>query len=167
MFTLLAFLANTTGTPKCWAATQAMPMPEASMVRILLMGAPANRRFHSAPMALNRATSIWWFKKASTFKTPPGFTTPSLRMRCSSNSISCTLPWRRARCALPGRNFLYSTTCCHIGTSIWAYNTLHNAANRRGLHKMLSQEKGRSPHRHTHFPKRAAAGAKANRAAAA
>ena len=29
MFTLLAFLANTTGTPKCWAATQAMPMPEA------------------------------------------------------------------------------------------------------------------------------------------
>ena len=39
-------------------ATQAMPMPEASMVSILLTGAPANRCFHSAPMALNRATSI-------------------------------------------------------------------------------------------------------------
>ena len=37
-----AFLANTTGTlPKCWAATHAMPMPDASMVRILVMCLPA------------------------------------------------------------------------------------------------------------------------------
>ena len=35
---LAAFLANTTGTLKHSAATQAIPIPEASMVRILLIG---------------------------------------------------------------------------------------------------------------------------------
>ena len=108
----------------------------------LLMGAPANRRFHSAPMALNRATSICGSKRR-----PPSKNATRFHHALTSNALFQQLhirTWRRARCALPGRNFLYSTTCCHIGTSVWACNTLHNAANRRGLHKMMSQEKGHS-----------------------
>ena len=50
----LAIVEAMDRTPKWCATTAAMPMPEASMVRILLMGLPANRRFHSW---LNRTTS--------------------------------------------------------------------------------------------------------------
>ena len=53
-----AFLANTTGTsPKWRAAQQAMPMPDASMVRILVMVLPAKCRAHSCPIWSNRRTS--------------------------------------------------------------------------------------------------------------
>ena len=53
-----AFLANTTGTPKCWAATAAIPMPEASMVSTLVMEISENSRFHSLPISLNKSMSI-------------------------------------------------------------------------------------------------------------
>ena len=85
------FFANTTGTPKWCATTAAMPMPEASMVRILLMGLSVNSRFHSSAIWENSSMSIWWFKKASTFSTPPAFTTPSRRMRSSNNSTETSL----------------------------------------------------------------------------
>ena len=53
-----AFLANTTGTlPKWRAATQAMPMPEASMVRIFVIVRPAKCSAHALPMASYNATS--------------------------------------------------------------------------------------------------------------
>ena len=57
MFLLLAFLANTTGTLKCRAAMQAMAMPDASMVRILLIPCPANRRWNYPPLASSRAAN--------------------------------------------------------------------------------------------------------------
>ena len=85
-----AFFANTTGTPKCRATTQAMPMPDASIVRIFVTGASANRRLNSAPMASNSSMSNWWFRKLSTFRTPSDFTTPSRLMR-SSNCSTCRL----------------------------------------------------------------------------
>ena len=44
MFLVLFFLAKMTGTPKDWAVIQAMPMPEASMVRILLTPQSPKRR---------------------------------------------------------------------------------------------------------------------------
>ena len=40
-FTLWDFLANTTGTWKCCAVIQAIPIPDASIVRILVIGASA------------------------------------------------------------------------------------------------------------------------------
>ena len=52
------FVANTTGTWKCCATTQAMPIPDASIVRILLIGFSANRRLNSAPIASKSSTSI-------------------------------------------------------------------------------------------------------------
>ena len=47
------------------------------MVRILLIGASANKRLNSAPIASSSSISMRWFKKPSTFKTPSAFTTPS------------------------------------------------------------------------------------------
>jgi len=38
--------ANTTGTPKCLATIQAIPIPDASIVRILLTSIPSNLFFH-------------------------------------------------------------------------------------------------------------------------
>ena len=95
-----AFLANTTGTPKWRATTHAMPMPEASMVRIFVMGASANSRLNSTPMASNRSMSSWWFRKLSTLRTPSDFTTPSRLMR-SSKSSTCRL--RRVAAAVSRR----------------------------------------------------------------
>ncbi len=43
------------------------------MVRILLMGLSAKRRLNSSPIWRNRRTSIWWFKKLSTFNILPAF----------------------------------------------------------------------------------------------
>ena len=43
-FLVCVFLANTTGTLKYWAVMQAMPMPEASIVRILFTPASEKRR---------------------------------------------------------------------------------------------------------------------------
>ena len=77
MLMLLAFLAKTAGTSKTLAATAAMPMPLASMVRILLMGAPVKSAFHCSAISLNSFASIWWFRKLSTFRTFPSLTTPS------------------------------------------------------------------------------------------
>ncbi len=62
-------------------------MPEASIVRILLMGLFAKRRLNSSPIWRNRRTSIWWFKKLSTFNILPAFTTPSLTIRSSRKFI--------------------------------------------------------------------------------
>ena len=45
-------------------------MPLASMVSTLLMGLPANSRFHSRAISRNRGISIWWLMKLSTFSTP-------------------------------------------------------------------------------------------------
>ena len=56
--------------------TTAMPMPDASMVKILLIFSPANRRRNSFPISSSRRMSIWWFKKLSTFSTLPSFTFP-------------------------------------------------------------------------------------------
>ena len=55
---LCVFFANTTGTPKCCATTQAIPIPEASIVKILLIGLSANRRLNSFPISLNKSISI-------------------------------------------------------------------------------------------------------------
>ena len=78
------FLANTTGTLNSLATMAAMPMPLASMVSTLLMGLPANRRFHSFAISRNSGMSIWWLIKLSTFSTLPSRTMPSLRIRSSS-----------------------------------------------------------------------------------
>ena len=87
-FRLCAFFAKTTGTWKYWATRQAIPIPEASIVRIFVIGASANRRWNSFPSSLMNAMSIWWFKKLSTFKTFPGLTIPSFKIR-SSKSCMC------------------------------------------------------------------------------
>ena len=84
-----AFFANTTGTPKCRATTHAMPMPDASMVRIFVTGASANSRLNSSPIASNKSMSSWWFRKLSTLRTPSDFTTPSRLMRSSKSSMPC------------------------------------------------------------------------------
>ena len=86
-FTLCAFLAKTTGTSKYCAAIQAIPIPDASIVRILVIGQSEKRRLNSLPISLMRVISIWWFKKLSTFKIFPGFTTPSLRIRSFKSFI--------------------------------------------------------------------------------
>ena len=52
------FVANTTGTSNCSATIHAMPIPEASIVSILLIGQSAKSLFHSLPISLNRPTSI-------------------------------------------------------------------------------------------------------------
>ena len=83
-----AFLANTTGTlPKCLAATHAMPMPDASIVRILVIVRPAKCPAQAAPIASYSATSHWWLRKASTLSTLPSLTVPSRRMRSSSSCM--------------------------------------------------------------------------------
>ena len=63
-------------------------MPEASIVRILLISTPSNRRAHSAPMWSNSSTSHWWLRKASTLRTLPAFTMPSRRIRSSSSCMA-------------------------------------------------------------------------------
>lgn len=55
---LLDFFAKTTGTPNSIATTAAIPIQEASMVRILLIFLPSKRRYHSLPISLNSAISI-------------------------------------------------------------------------------------------------------------
>ena len=55
---LFVFFANTTGTPKCCATMHAIPIPDASMVRILFMFFPSKRFFHSLPISLNNSISI-------------------------------------------------------------------------------------------------------------
>ena len=99
MFLVLFFLAKSTGTPNCWATTQAMPMPEASMVRIFVTWSSANSRAHSLPISAKSSTSIWWLRKLSTFNTSSPSMTPSSRMRCSnsftalrSSLFSCPFP---------------------------------------------------------------------------
>ena len=52
------FLANTARQPNSSAAIHARPMPDASMVRILLTPSPSNRRFHSRAIARNSPASI-------------------------------------------------------------------------------------------------------------
>ena len=93
MFLVWVFLAKITGQWKYWATTQAIPMPEASMVRILLISQPANRRLNSLPISANSSTSIWWFKKLSTFSTSVPFTFPSLRIRSFKSSIGPPPPF--------------------------------------------------------------------------
>ena len=89
MFLVLLFLAKRTGTPKCWATMQAMPMPEASMVNILVTFSAPKSRKNSRPISLHRSTSIWWLRKLSTFNTAPfSRILPSRRMRSSK---SCRL----------------------------------------------------------------------------
>ncbi len=65
-------------------------MPDASIVRIFVMGASANSRSNSSPIASNRSMSNWWLRKLSTLRTPSDFTTPSRLMR-SSKSSTCRL----------------------------------------------------------------------------
>ena len=55
---LWLFFANTTGAPKISPTIAAMPMPEASMVRILLMGLSAKWRCHSRAISMKSLTSI-------------------------------------------------------------------------------------------------------------
>ena len=88
---LLDFLANTTGTLKYFATTHAIPIPEASIVTILLISLPAKRFLNSSPICSNNEISIWWFKKLSTFNTLPSFTIPSLRIRSSKKFILSSL----------------------------------------------------------------------------
>ena len=52
------FVANTTGTSKHSATIQAIPMPEASTVRILFIGLSAKRFLNSSPICLKSLTSI-------------------------------------------------------------------------------------------------------------
>ena len=47
----LCLLANTTGTSKYWATIHAIPIPEASMVRILVTSTSANLRLNSFPIS--------------------------------------------------------------------------------------------------------------------
>ena len=89
---LMDFLANTTGTLSSLATMAAMPMPLASMVSTLLMGLPANRRFHSRAISRNSGISIWWLMKLSTLSTFPSRTMPSARIRSSSIFISSLCP---------------------------------------------------------------------------
>ena len=49
MLILLVFLANTTGASKYFATIQAIPMPDASIVKILLIGLSLKRRLNSSP----------------------------------------------------------------------------------------------------------------------
>lgn len=53
-----------------------MPIPDASMVRILVTPQPAKRRLNSLPISAKRATSIWWLRKLSTLRTLPALTWP-------------------------------------------------------------------------------------------
>jgi hypothetical protein len=57
-FRLCAFFAKTTGTSKYCAAMQAIPMPEASIVRIFVIGQSAKRLLNSLPISLMRVISI-------------------------------------------------------------------------------------------------------------
>ena len=52
------FVANTTGTSKYWATIHAIPIPEASMVRILVIGQRSKRFLNSLPTSLIRSISI-------------------------------------------------------------------------------------------------------------
>jgi hypothetical protein len=52
------FVANTTGTSNTSAATHAMPIPEASMVRIFVISSSANLLLNSSPICLKSLTSI-------------------------------------------------------------------------------------------------------------
>ena len=78
-FRLWAF-AKPPGRLKYCATIQAIPMPEASIVRIFVIES-ANLRLNSLPISLMNGMSIWWFRKLSTFSILPGFTVPSLRIR--------------------------------------------------------------------------------------
>ena len=48
------FVANTTGTSKYSATIQAIQIPDASIVRILLISSPSKRRLNSLPISWNR-----------------------------------------------------------------------------------------------------------------
>ena len=58
MFFVCVFFANTTGTSKISATTQAIPIPDASIVRILLISSPSKRFLNSLPISRNNFTSI-------------------------------------------------------------------------------------------------------------
>ena len=73
--------------PEIKPVMQAMAMPDASIVRILLIPSSLKMRWNSAPIASSNSTSSWWFKKQSTFSTLPGRTCPSSRIRCSKSFI--------------------------------------------------------------------------------
>ena len=59
MFLVWFFLAKITGQWKNCAVIQAIPMPEASIVRILFTSQSANLRLNSLPISAKRSTSIW------------------------------------------------------------------------------------------------------------
>ena len=77
MFMLWVFFANTTGQLKYCAVMQAIPMPDASMVSILLILLSGKRLRNSLPISLMSAMSIWWLRKLSTLRTFPSLITPS------------------------------------------------------------------------------------------
>ncbi|MNY44651.1 hypothetical protein D3C86_1796960 [compost metagenome] len=61
--------AKITGTPSFRPVMIAGAIPEASMVTILVTPESANRRANSSPISCISAGSIWWLRKASTFRT--------------------------------------------------------------------------------------------------
>ena len=79
------FLANTTGTPNSSPAIAAIPIPEDSIVKILFILCEANFDLNSLAISKKSSTSIWWFKKESTFTTLPSLITPSFLIRSSNN----------------------------------------------------------------------------------
>ena len=81
------FFANTTGTLKYCAAIAAMPMPDASIVRMRSTLTSANRRLNSLPISLNSSMSIWWLRKLSTLSTLPSLITPSFLIRSFKSSM--------------------------------------------------------------------------------
>ena len=60
------------------------------MVRILLMGLPANSRFHFGHLGEQLDVHLV-IQEGVHFSTPPAFTTPSRRMRSSNNSTETSL----------------------------------------------------------------------------
>ncbi|MNE54951.1 hypothetical protein D3C80_1497680 [compost metagenome] len=90
--------AKITGTPRFRPVMIAGAMPEASMVTILVMPESLNSVANSSPISFIRAGSIWWFRKASTFRTWSESTMPSSRiflcrasMKLSSVGALCAL----------------------------------------------------------------------------
>ena len=88
---LFDFFANTTGTSNSLATIAAIPIPLASIVRILLIFLSANNLFHSFAISSKSFISIWWLIKLSTLRTLPSLIIPSFLILSSNNFITVFL----------------------------------------------------------------------------